>query len=291
MGKKSGCLTRFPSKKMGTNRLGSEILSTACATEGAPPGVELIGAFFPKSRSGDSTAPTPNEGVSILDQHRVQQVLGVEVVCQRLAGVNVDTRTVELSFSSEEPVARSWGVEILSHEPGAADLTRLNSGRANVLVNHNLSEWCGVIQSAYIRDRRGRALVRFGNSERAKEVFLDIVDGVLQSISVGYTILASRQVGRDPDQFLITSWVPYEISVVTAPADLSVGVGRVVDGAADARTTVAATTIAIEQRRLARARQAARAAEVQATWHRHVRMVARRNGGRVGCSFYIGGGE
>nr|DAP86002.1 MAG TPA: major capsid protein [Caudoviricetes sp.] len=36
-----------------------------------------------------------------------------------------DNRQVQLSFSSEEPYQRWFGPEILSHEEGAADLSRL----------------------------------------------------------------------------------------------------------------------------------------------------------------------
>ena len=46
-----------------------------------------------------------------------------------------DDRTIEFPFSSEYPVARYFGEEILSHERGAADLTRLNNG-APLLFNH-----------------------------------------------------------------------------------------------------------------------------------------------------------
>ena len=48
----------------------------------------------------------------------------------------VEDRTYEFPFSSEYPVARYFGNEILSHEMDAADLSRLNDG-APLLFNHN----------------------------------------------------------------------------------------------------------------------------------------------------------
>ena len=45
-------------------------------------------------------------------------------------------RKFTLSFSSEEPYSRWFGLEILSHSDGAMDLTRLNSIGV-VLFNHD----------------------------------------------------------------------------------------------------------------------------------------------------------
>src|SRR5258706_9933957 len=89
------------------------------------------------------------------------------------ATANKDQRTVEMSFSSEVPVERYYGKEILSHDSGAVDLTRVNSGRANILVNHDSSDWVGVIEKAWVdpKAKVGRATVRFGNSSRANEIF------------------------------------------------------------------------------------------------------------------------
>src|SRR5258706_9974168 len=82
------------------------------------------------------------------------------------ATANKDARTVDMSFSSEVPVERFYGKEILSHDAGAVDLGRLGSGRANVLVNHDPSDWVAVIEQARIdpKAKVGRATVRFGNS-------------------------------------------------------------------------------------------------------------------------------
>ena len=44
--------------------------------------------------------------------------------------VDEETRTVTLSFSSEAPVERFFGTEVLSHSPEAVDLTRLNARAA-----------------------------------------------------------------------------------------------------------------------------------------------------------------
>jgi HK97 family phage major capsid protein len=146
------------------------------------------------------------------------------------ASANTETRTIELAFSSEAPYERWWGIEVLSHDRAAVNLERIGNG-ANVLVNHVPGDYVGVIESARVDDdRRGRAAVRFGRSARAEEVFRDVQDGILRSVSVGYTIddMTPVRAGKNgaPDEYTVTRWTPYEISLVTIPADASVGVGR-----------------------------------------------------------------
>ena len=102
--------------------------------------------------------------------------------------VNVDERTVELSFSSEEPCQRWWGNEILDHGLTSVRLQRLNTG-GPLLVSHSSGDQVGVIVKASIgSDRKGRASVRFGKSARASEIFQDVQDGIRQNVSVGYRI-------------------------------------------------------------------------------------------------------
>lgn len=147
-----------------------------------------------------------------------------------VAHVDRENRTVELSFSSELPVQRWFGNEILDHSPEAVDLTRLGSGRAALLMDHDWNAQIGVIESVRIDpDRIGRAVVRFSRSQRAEEIFNDVADGIRSLVSVGYKPLEAKLITeRDdgPDDYLITRWMPYEISFVSVPADHTVGVGR-----------------------------------------------------------------
>jgi HK97 family phage major capsid protein/HK97 family phage prohead protease len=143
-------------------------------------------------------------------------------------GADPETRTVELAFSSEAEVERWFGVEILDHDPGAIRLGRLQGG-APLLVNHDWDDQVGVIESVSIgTDRKGRAVVRFGRSVRASEIFQDVVDGIRRLVSVGYMVhgtqLAEKRDGTDV--YRVTDWEPFEISIVSVPADTTVGVGR-----------------------------------------------------------------
>ncbi len=142
--------------------------------------------------------------------------------------VNEESRTIELSFSSEVPYERWWGVEILDHASSSIRLGRLNNGGA-LLVDHDPADHVGVVEKAEIgTDRKGRALVRFGKSQRADEIFRDVVDGIRSLVSVGYRIhkMVLEKQEEDSETYRVVDWEPFEISIVAVPADPSVGVGR-----------------------------------------------------------------
>lgn len=154
----------------------------------------------------------------------------------RVREIDTEARTAELAFSSEEPVERYFGDEILDHSPGAMRTARLDQGAA-VLVNHDWDDQVGVVERIEIgEDRRGRAVVRFGRGARAEEIFQDVVDGIRKHVSVGYMVHKVEVESREgmPDLVRVTDWEPYEVSMVTVPADPTVGVGRSMDTADDA---------------------------------------------------------
>jgi len=137
---------------------------------------------------------------------------------------SVKARTFEFPFSSEYPVARYFGNEVLSHDVEAANLMRLNDG-APLLFNHNPDKVVGVVERAWIdgEKKRGYAKVRFSRNKFAQEVLDDVKDGILRGISFGYAIEKMEE--REGD-FVATQWSPHEISVVSIPADPTIGIGR-----------------------------------------------------------------
>ena len=141
--------------------------------------------------------------------------------------IDVENRTVEVAFSSEAPVERGWGTEILDHAEASIRSERLQDG-APLLLEHDPSKHIGVIQSVSVGDDRvARASVRFGNSALAQEVLADVADGIKRHISVGYVIHEVRkETQEDREIYRATDWEPLEISWVSIPADHSVGVGR-----------------------------------------------------------------
>lgn len=140
--------------------------------------------------------------------------------------INEENRTVDISFSSEQPVNRWYGNEILGHKSSEVDLTRLNDSAA-VLVDHH-GDQVGVVEKAQVKLKKGLAQIRFGAGVRASEVFKDIVDGIRKNVSVGYAVREMKLVEeKDKKQtFRATLWEPLELSIVSVPADQTVGVGR-----------------------------------------------------------------
>jgi HK97 family phage major capsid protein/HK97 family phage prohead protease len=141
--------------------------------------------------------------------------------------IDEQKRTAYIAVSSELPVERSFGKEILVHDNNSINMEFLRSGRAPLLLDHDPEKQIGVIESVELSgDRKLRSKVRFGRSALAQEVFQDVVDGIRSNISVGYRINKMERSNTNKDEYLVRSWSPMEVSVVSIPADPSVGVGR-----------------------------------------------------------------
>ena len=144
--------------------------------------------------------------------------------------IDEESRMVRVGVSSEQPVERSFGMEVIDHTKESMNLEFLNSGRAPLLVGHDMNDQVGVVERVELDEeaRRLRAVVRFGKSQRASEIFDDVRDGIRMNISVGYRIDGKVEREGDPDNYVRVATTPMEISLVPVPADSSqsVGVGR-----------------------------------------------------------------
>ena len=143
-----------------------------------------------------------------------------------------EKRELGLSFASELPVRRYYGIEVLSCRSGDVDLSRLLDG-APLLLQHDASEQIGVVLGAEIgADRVCRATCRISRNETGEEVARDIVDGIRTKASVGYetTEAISDEINAEGVRVITWRWKPYEISLVSVPADSTVGVGRSAGG-------------------------------------------------------------
>lgn len=148
--------------------------------------------------------------------------------------VEGEDRVVELSFSSEIIVERWWGVEILDHSDGCVDLSRL-SEMGCVLFNHKRDIVIAKVEKAWIENNRGKAKIRFDEDEESDKIYQKVKSGTLRGVSTGYIVNNWESVlpgkksldGRFKGPCEIAKrWMPYEISIVSVPADASVGVGR-----------------------------------------------------------------
>ena len=140
--------------------------------------------------------------------------------------VDEEKRTVQIAVSSEEPVERSFGTEILDHNERSIDLSFARSGSMPLLLDHDPRQQIGVVEDVRLDGsaRRLRATVRFGRNGLAKEVFDDVVDGIRSNVSVGYHVNSMVEDGEA--SYRVDNWLPMEVSVVSIPADRTVGVGR-----------------------------------------------------------------
>jgi len=141
-----------------------------------------------------------------------------------------ENRRVRIGVSSEEPVERSFGMEVLGHSAGDINMEFIASGRAPLLLDHDMTKQIGVIEEFKLDEtaKRTTAVVRFGKSALAREVFEDVKDGIRMNISVGYRIDKLERYEHNNETYYKAQWTPMEVSSVSVPADQSrlVGVGR-----------------------------------------------------------------
>lgn len=151
--------------------------------------------------------------------------------------VEGEERKFILSFSSEEPYTRYWGNEVLDHTEGAMKLDRLLSAGC-LLFNHKRDCVIGKITRAWTEKKRGNAEVEFDTDAESEVVYQKVKSGTLRGVSVGYIVNSWEEVipgklsadGRFTGPCDVArSWEPYEISVVSCPADYTVGIGRDLD--------------------------------------------------------------
>lgn len=152
-----------------------------------------------------------------------------------------EDRSVELSFSSEEPVRRydwwedQYYSEILSHSHSdEVDLNRILEIGV-LLWNHDPDHPIGRIENAWVdeTERKCKAIAIFDKDEESEKLFQKVLSGTLRGISVGYQVSQWEKVKEgvrvgeiDGPAMVARKWMPYEVSLVSVPADMTVGIGR-----------------------------------------------------------------
>jgi len=135
-----------------------------------------------------------------------------------------DKTQLTFSASSETPVERWWGKEILSHESGAIRMDRIERGSAPLLFNHNWDDPIGMIDSARVENKRLVVDAHFFGTDRAEEI-RQMVEGGLRNVSLGYRLHVVEE-NVDEETYTARDWEPFEFSIVSVPADTTIGVGR-----------------------------------------------------------------
>ncbi len=150
--------------------------------------------------------------------------------------INEEERRITVSFSSEQAVQRWYGQEILCHDMGCCNMDRLNNiGVA--LWNHDRNVVIGKIENARCDDNEKRCYcdIVFDEDEESERIFQKVKNKTLKGVSVGYGVDCWEEVKAGAQSSngrfmgpceVATSWTPYEVSIVSVPADDSVGVDR-----------------------------------------------------------------
>lgn len=153
--------------------------------------------------------------------------------------IKADERRVTVSFSSEQSYSRWFGVEILQHDADSVDLSRL-SDIGVALFNHNRDKVLGKIENVRLdeKEKRTYADIVFDDDEDTNKIFKKVESGTLKGVSVGYSVEVWEDVAAGEKStngrfqgpaYIATRWTPMEVSIVSIPADDSVGVGREIE--------------------------------------------------------------
>jgi hypothetical protein len=145
----------------------------------------------------------------------------------RPESLDEDGRRFTVVFSTGAAVRRwTWDglpyLEELAMGEGNIRLGRLNDG-ANLLDSHgswSLRSVLGVTEKAWMEGGKAYATVRFSQRAEVDPIWRDVREGILRSVSVGY--VAHRTEKRMQDGTTVyrhIDWEPYEISLVSVPAD------------------------------------------------------------------------
>lgn len=179
---------------------------------------------IPQKKNKNRRTPTNNQNLQ-----RDFSVGGIRAVNE-----GEDNRAFELSFSSEEPCQMWFGLEILDHDTGAVDLSRMESIGV-VLFNHDRDKVIGKVTRVWIEDHRGKATIEFDKDDESETVRSKVASGTLKGVSVSYRVTNYESVKEGAKSldgrftgpcYVAKKWMPYEISIVSVPADATVGVGR-----------------------------------------------------------------
>lgn len=157
------------------------------------------------------------------------------------ATTDESSRSVELSFSSSNGIRQydwwngEWYSEILDHSPRSVILDRLREIGVG-LFNHDADKVIGRLEDVRLEEKEGKARCRlvFDSDDFAEGVWQKVRSGTLKGVSVGFRVYEWDEVkagkksrdGIEGPAMIARKWEPVEVSIVSCPADASVGVGR-----------------------------------------------------------------
>lgn len=148
------------------------------------------------------------------------------------SSIDKENRTIWVTFATDKAV-RMWDwekgdyLEELSMEPTAVRMDRINTA-GPVWDNHQYWEGTrGVIGrvvegTAALEKGQARAQLRFGKKQAAQDIWSDIEDGIVTTVSVGYDVHKAEMTRQEGNLkvYRATDWEPFEVSIAPMPADI-----------------------------------------------------------------------
>jgi HK97 family phage major capsid protein/HK97 family phage prohead protease len=167
------------------------------------------------------------------------------------------SETIPATLSTEFPVDRFWGKEILDHGPGSVDLSRASEGLP-LLFSHTPEIIVGRVENVRVDGRRLRGDLRAGTSSKAAEIFRDIQEGIIKDLSIGYALGDDPPTEEGDGTYRFYGWCPLECSAVAIPGDPRAGIGRSINfqikgerTMKDQNQEITERTLEVERRRVA----------------------------------------
>jgi hypothetical protein len=153
-----------------------------------------------------------------------------------VASLNFEKRTIDVTFATETTDVQKYDwrnstyfIEVLVCDKESVRMDRINSG-APFLDNHRAygsvgkdGGILGVIERATIENGVGKATLRFSKRAEIDPILNDVKDGILTNVSVGYNVHVYERgviVDGETPTYRAIDWEPFEISLVTIPADI-----------------------------------------------------------------------
>lgn len=152
-------------------------------------------------------------------------------VTREAVEVDPETRTVGLSITSDAPILHWFGYLVLNHSPECIRMDRMAAG-APLLLEHDRECKIGGLMDAKTDGHVLRATAKFSRRPEAEAEMQDLADGIGRGVSGGFICHQIKLVAEsdsDYDTYQCDDWTPIEASLVSIPADISVGVGRAFD--------------------------------------------------------------
>lgn len=133
---------------------------------------------------------------------------------------------IPVTIATSTPVQRDGLNEVLDCTPAGVDL-----GRAplSLITGHDASKLAiGLVEDLKAEGGRVTGVVRFATSPEAQQVRADVIAGIHVYLSVGYMLMDE---GTPIEGGMSYRWQPYEVSIVSVPADPGAGFFRSFSGA------------------------------------------------------------